>query len=235
MFSFIEKKVIKQFNLQPAIDYRNQYNKSGKLLYHNNQHMDFVLQDCIEYYLHEQITKTSSSVVYSPRPLFFAAIFHDVNHSGGERTDDLNIQEALSFWQEYCFSHPEINAYELSSVEWLIRATQYPYLELNVSLPPPFFQVYEFAAVLRDADLMTIYHGIDGLVMSSLYLFQEMSVHKEMTYQQYVDGNTKFLREVCWGTKWAKEKADLLWDSRLNNTILKMNDLLPQFSQEDKT
>lgn len=211
MFSFIELKVIDQFNLQPAIDYRNQYNKSNKLPYHNNQHMDFMLQDCIEYYLHELTDRNTFAVgdatFFNYESLFFAAIFHDVNHSGGRLTDDLNIQEALSFWQEYCFSHSEIDAYVASSVEWLIHATQYPYLDLNTRPEAPHHKMYELANALRDADLMSIYHGEAGKKMSGVQLYNEIRCYNTMSYATYIGKQETFLNAIEWRTDWAKRKA----------------------------
>ena len=89
----------------------------------------------------------------------FAALFHDVNHSGGKETDDVNVINAKRAVHNFCHKYNiDIDAHEVCRI---IDATQYPYV-----LEPEEMDLKQ--QIIRDADLMQVfeYNWIQTLASS---------------------------------------------------------------------
>ena len=227
-------EAIKLLKLDVAVEYRNKHNPSGGLPYHHNQHMDFMLEDCINAYTYSLLDEVPSTVKVNYNALMFAAIFHDCDHSGGKLLDVHNVDKAIIFWKRFLDSEEGktlrdrfgYRILKLSDViVFLLRATQYPYVvledtpefkDLNKYQQNPSF--LETARVIRDADLMTIYHGDVGINMVNWGIWEEMSVkggvyekaHGELTYNDFVVKQIEFTQNRVWNSAWGRRRADLL-------------------------
>ena len=217
--------------LKVAIKYRNLNNPTGELPYHNNKHMDFMLSDCINAYLYSRILAHQFTLrVPHYHAVCYTAIFHDCDHSGGKLPDSDNIDRAIIFWNTFVESGtPEwsdiIKATMNIRVPLLLRATQYPYVPI-VEVSTLSKVKYEngtlflvptlvaSANILRDADLMTIYHGQEGIELVNYGLFEEMSakdsIYGEMTYSEYIVKSKAFLDNIKWHSKWGERRAELM-------------------------
>ena len=215
--NFAAHATMARFRLLDICRLRDQLNStSEQCSYHNNRHMDFVLEDCIEWYL-TQYALGQHVPEDQARTLFYAAIFHDANHSGGELPDSANIKHAIAAW-ELAASSMSVSDSMCNNVATLIQATEYPsaYLEME-----------QLARVLRDADLMTIYHGDEGREMLSWNLYQEFQQHKGLQYNDYMAKEMSFLANVQWNTAWGGEKAEALrYDELRTEVSLRMGNIL---------
>lgn len=94
-----------------------------------------------------------------PDSLIKASLFHDHNHSGGLKGDDINVFRALDFAErEVGFNDKELS---------IIRCTQF------MGGKFPFEPTNLAEKSIRDADLMTIYSNEGHRLM--IGLFEEMS------------------------------------------------------------
>ena len=202
--------------------------------------MDYMLADCIDYIL---LQKVWNLPVINQEIMLYAAIFHDVNHSGGKFQDHVNINNAQDAWKTYFekmkadskLSHKDAKQRDflLKGVLFLIRCTQYPYLDMkkiderNIFCKSGYLlpALYNTANVLRDTDLMTIYSNED---FSARQLWLEISNpenNKVLSYKDYVENNTNFLRNIVWHSIYGVLKAEVCdWDANVLSTIQLMDD-----------
>jgi hypothetical protein len=225
------KEMVKLLELDKVIKYRNKYNPSGKLPYHCNKHMDFMLSDCINSYLYDLLWDRGNGPVLEYTAIFYAAIFHDVNHSGGKLTDNLNVDKAIEAWRAFAdsadgskliFAPPHSHHRKMitTMVPILIRATQYPYVDVRDSVEytgaslSHIVSLTDSCNVLRDADLMSAYHGDAGMKLVNNGLYREMSsggsIYGPMTYAEYVDKQAAFLNKITWHSAWGKRRAEIM-------------------------
>ena len=202
--NILTKLMIDKFQLQSALDYRNKVNLTNGLQYHNNLHMDYVLADCFEWYFHSVLQGKQPE---DPRHLFLAAIFHDVNHSGGKTSDAYNIIHALEASKNFLAGVALVTdgVYATTGIKYvheLIAATEYPYRSIELSSPTQRL----YANVLRDADLMSIYHDT-GMITHDL--FYELTASTGLSFLNYRTGEEKFLRGIVWNTDWARHKSEV--------------------------
>lgn len=226
-FTHLEQTVINRFGLQSTLDWRNT-NNTSVLPYHNNQHMDFVLKDCIEFYLWSLLHTVSCNDHYV-KALFLAAIFHDINYkgSGFGRSDSINILEAKYSTIKYLSMIYESESEEKNLrhvVLSLIDATEYPYTVVNGLDELKFYH-----GVLRDADRMTILHGKTGRKMVASGLYEEIQLTtNHFEYEDYKAKEEDFLYSIKWNTHWAKSKQPE-FNAAIERTIKKMNDNLNDY------
>ena len=236
-------EIVKLQGLAEVIDHRDKRNPSGNLPYHGNKHMNFMLSDCLNSYLYYQVWERGNQPIIEYSAIFYAAIFHDVDHSGGLLTDDLNVDNAIEAWRTFvdsptsntCIS--EAHTYHGKMVRLmvpvLIRATQYPYIEITESQEYREYveadmhyhaSVLDACYVLRDADLMSIYHGDIGFELVNQGLYEEMSsedsIYGPMTYDVFIEKETEFLHNVKWFTLWGKRRAVVMDYPKLVQDLL---------------
>lgn len=92
--------------------------------YHNDKHILFVWQMAMEIfakYKKEYNLKSKDQLI-----LGLAAIFHDMNHSGGELPDNENIKLSINGFEQYVNEFPEYEEYKNGVIE-LIRSTEFPH------------------------------------------------------------------------------------------------------------
>jgi len=128
--------------LQKAFAYIVDNSTSNYLPYHNLNHLLTVLK-YVDYLAHEE------GIYFDKRmPLHIAALFHDVNHSGGKLTDNENIINALDAFEKFHAWLPyTMTTEEICSIRDNIRATQFPYVQANSNITHQ-------QKIMRDADMM---------------------------------------------------------------------------------
>jgi hypothetical protein len=187
--------------LQKGFSWIIKNSKSNDLPYHNFNHLLTVVRytygACRFYELTEKEEKE----------MLMAALFHDVNHSGGKETDDLNVKVAkltvLDFINDYDI---DIDGDEVCRI---IDATQYPYV-----IEPEDMDLKQ--QIIRDADLLQALepNWIQQIIMG---LSEEMNIPIEVM----ISGQRKFLMNAQFNTNWGifwkeqrwkevKEKLDKL-------------------------
>lgn len=171
-------EIIEHFGLQEEFA---TYLKSKSIdaPYHNAWHTINMIEDCYDAYLY--LTGSDKGC----KDLIIAAIFHDIDHSQGKHTDDINIKVALE----------RVNAltYNKSEVANIIKATQYPYV-----IPAEELSLNQ--AIIRDADLMSSFKNT-FLPHCAIGLSKEMKIDLNKMF----DGQEKFIEGCVWNTQWGHE------------------------------
>lgn len=164
---------------------------SNNLPYHNFNHLlvvvRYVYQACQYYNLPEKDEKE----------LLMAALFHDVNHSGGSETDDVNVQRA-----KFVVSHV-IDNYDIDidkdEVCGIIDVTQYPYVVqvegMNLK-----------QLIIRDADLMQVFE-YNWIQQNMMGLSQEMNI----PLGKMISGQKDFLNGAQFNTDWGLFWKEQRW------------------------
>ncbi len=176
--------------------------------YHNLHHMLYVksmIDDAEVYY-------SKNSIDFEA--LKAAAIVHDIGHSGGALTDDINVNVAIQLVKNSNL----LNEDEESRVIALISNTQYPYVESENG-----FSLER--KIIRDADVMMCYHP-EYFRNVFIPLAIEMKIETTTdSLLKFVKTQNDFItgREWCsrWGyDSWNKNK------SIFHGNILKVIDIL---------
>lgn len=177
--------------LQKAFKYILLNNKSNDNPYHDLNHLLTVMKYCYQGAKKENVTGKAL------KELLITAIFHDVNHSGGKKSDEENIKMSKKAIKEFVESE-DIDV-SLESMDEIIEATQYPYVieadDLNV-----------MQSIIRDADLMQVYEynwiqqNIGGL-----------SSELNMDFIDFLKPQRKFLESAEFNTDWGKELKKERW------------------------
>lgn len=144
--------------------------------YHNLWHTINMIEDCYDAYVYENGTARGCN------DLIIAAIFHDIDHSQGKYSDDVNIERALKRVREL--------PYYTDEIENIIKATQYPYVIPAEQLRPK-------QKIIRDADLMSSFKAT-LLPHCLIGLSRELNV--DLT--NMLKGQEKFIEGSKWNTQW---------------------------------
>ena len=110
---------------------------NAQLPYHNFRHMTGVLCQtylAARFYKERLDSKTR-------RALFIAAIFYDFGHSANASDDEKEVDLAISLFKQNILEEDKLF---LPEIERLIRATQWPHVEMEADLA---------VQIIRDADL----------------------------------------------------------------------------------
>ncbi|MEK6828604.1 MAG: HD domain-containing protein [Nanoarchaeota archaeon] len=187
-------EIIDKFEyLQKAFKYILLNSKSNHNPYHDLNHLLTVMKYCYYGAIAEKIKDEKEL-----RELLITAIFHDVNHSGGKKTDDINIKNSKKIIKEFVTS--ENIDVDSDSMNEILDATQYPYVlegkDLNLR-----------QAIIRDADLMQVYEynwihqNINGL-----------SSELKMDFIDFLKPQRKFLENAEFNTSWGKKLKKEKWN-----------------------
>lgn len=178
--------------LQEAFAHIVRNNTSNHLPYHNLNHLLTVLKFS-DYIAREE------GVYYDKRlPLHLAALFHDVNHSGGELPDSENIKRAKDEWHVFCNMHA-INEEIRKEVDSIIEVTEFPYVKPHSSLS-------QLQIIIRDADMMQafeynwIHHTTLGLAKES-----------KMSIEEFIPKQRNFLESIKFFTPSANKFKESHW------------------------
>lgn len=177
-------------NLSKGFSWVVKNSDSNHLPYHNLNHLLCVVKNC---YLgckyHNLNDETTNN-------LLLAALFHDVNHTGGKETDDVNIIKAKESFHNFV-TETGLKL-DTKSVCGLIEVTQFPYVKESEDLT-----ISE--SIIRDADLLQVteYNWIQQNILG-------LCVEMGITMEQMLEGQMKFLKGVKFNTVWAEKQCD--WD-----------------------
>lgn len=178
--------------LQKAFKYILLNSKSNQNPYHDLNHLMTVMKYCYQGAIAEGV-KDDKEI----RELLVAAIFHDANHSGGKKTDDLNIKDAKKIIKDFVESE-EVDV-DLENINEIIDATEYPYeidsKDLNIS-----------QKIIRDADLMQVYE-YNWVHQNISGLSQELN----MEFIEFLKPQRKFLEGAEFNSEWGKQLKKDKW------------------------
>tara|TARA_R110000772_G_scaffold62549_2_gene140562 strand:+ start:7840 stop:8373 length:534 start_codon:yes stop_codon:yes gene_type:complete len=136
--------------------------------------------------------------------LLLAGMFHDMNHTMGGETDEINVKlacMALKDWWKYSGSKIDISFMEvdINEIINIIKATQYPYVINDEDLTRP-------QQLIRDCDLLIVMQS--NWFQNLLGLNDEMSVNDiNLVLSKSID----FYNNVTMRTDWAKEIHEKEW------------------------
>lgn len=172
-------EVFKKLKMEEHLGNLLRDNRSNNAPYHNLNHTLCVIKNV--YYLANQENCTKKET----KNLVLAAIYHDFNHSQGEKKDDENIKEAIKSLKKYVEDTEEI--------EELIKATQYPYIIEDKDLS-------NLQKIIRDADLMQTLE--DDFIQQVII---GLSTELKMSVKDFLPIQMKFLDNLKYYTKSAQE------------------------------
>jgi hypothetical protein len=191
--------------LQKAFKYIIEESNSNYLPYHNLNHLLTVLK-------YTDKIAHGEEVYYDKRlPLHLAALFHDVNHSGGKLEDYENIENAEKAFEEFANIHLNINKkftrdeFDIySQVVHLIRATQFPYSKPNSA-------TNRFEKIIRDADMMQNFEN-NWINQTTLGLASESNT----SIKDFIPKQRHFLESITFLTKTANKIKEERWSDVMN-------------------
>jgi len=194
----IEKKEIEAIEvinkldyLQKAFKYILLNSKSNNNPYHDLNHLLTVMKWCYHGAKYEGISGKPL------KELLIASIFHDVNHSGGKKSDEENIKDAKKIMKKFIESEKiDVDVYSMNEI---LDATQFPYVidakDLNIR-----------QAIIRDADIMQIYQY--NWIQQNIYgLAQELSID----FIDFLKPQKKFMDSAEFNTEWGRNLKKEKW------------------------
>jgi len=202
--------IFRSNGVEDYLDYFNAHNPSSDIPYHNKYHTYCMALNVYEASLYYNLS------IEARRALLVAALFHDYDHSGGRKTDDINVAiaannlvDAHKQLVEIYRTQPvsdvgdhfaHLTPKELIDAIETLLITKYPY-----DGPP----VTMLQKIIRDADLMQVYEeDADRLRQQFLGLKAEMELTRgPFTPEQWGDGCRDFNDATVWHTQWAQDKA----------------------------
>jgi hypothetical protein len=183
--------------LRDAFKYIVLKNESNLAPYHSFNHMMLVTQQ-----IYNGFQKSYEELPYLN--LLLAGMFHDMNHTMGKETDEINIKlacVALKDWWRFSGSKIDTSymVVNINEIVNIIRATQYPYVIKDEDLTRP-------QQLIRDCDLLIALES--NWFQNYLGLNAEMGVGDvSLTLSKSVE----FYGNVTMRTDWAKEIYEREW------------------------
>lgn len=183
--------------LQNAFKYIVENSTSNYLPYHNLNHLLTVLK-------YTDLIAHGEEIYYDQRtPLHLAALFHDVNHSGGKAKDDVNIYMAKD-----AFTHFALNANLdkklIHCVNDLIGVTEFPYTTPNSNITP-------MEKIIRDADMMQQFE-YNWIGQTTLGL----ALENNTPIKDFIPKQRHFLESIIFLTKTANKLKKNNWSKIMN-------------------
>lgn len=197
-----------------AFKYIIDFSKSNYLPYHNLNHLLTVLK-------YSDMIAHGEGVYFDQRtPLHLAALFHDVDHSGGKLKDSENIENAVNAFIDFAHKHmnlytnEDVNIYD--EVIDLIKVTEYPYVK-------PTSALTQTEKIIRDADMMQAFE-YNWINQTTLGLASETNT----PIKDFIPKQRHFLESVIFLTDTAlnikKERwADTMNQFRILEVSLELN------------
>jgi len=178
--------------LQKGFSWIIKNSNSNHLPYHNLNHLLTVVR-----YSHGA-TQFYQLDVKSELEILMAALFHDVNHSGGKETHDVNVEVAIKSFQHFIsLIETNINVDEVSRI---IKSTQYPYV-----IEVEHLDLKQ--QIIRDADLMQVFE-YNWIQQNMMGLSTEMGI----PLSKMILGQKDFLMSVKFNTTWGQFWGEQRWD-----------------------
>jgi hypothetical protein len=164
--------------------------------YHNNEHLSDIYKNCIEISNYENIDDANNLLV--------AALFHDVNHSGGKYTDDVNIKNSVNSFLQFCYENKDIiKKYniDINLVSELIKCTQFPY-----TVDPK----NKLEEILRDADRSILFN--DDFDDTYKKVIVGISKEQNISIRKQLENQIKFVENLKYYTQYMNNKLKRLKD-----------------------
>lgn len=211
-----------------AFKYIIEKSQSNNLPYHNISHLvdvfNFSYKLCDVYNVREIFSEKHLEMVS------IAALFHDMNHSGGKLSDGENIKLAISSFESFMKEYDnKIDSEYLNFVKILISSTEFPHKDISE------YNISDiFVKIIRDSDMMSIrknnslYTTIFGLGDESGIDLREQ-VNRQKKFLNNIDEYLylDYSKEVCKKVKY-KNISDVIF---LDNILNKVN----TYSKEEDT
>lgn len=181
------KNYLRRFNLEDIWQYVLDNNTGAINTYHNNEHMMAVAVRSVEL-LHMETSADKYEFTNQEEILMVAGMFHDMNHSGGEEEDEVNISIALAALDQVGGTlDSRFYAGFTENVERVIQVTQYPFV-----LDPEYLD----EKIIRDADMLYSLEAngvriiMEGLRSEMVHKFGNMPVRKNWYEMRlaFIDG-----------------------------------------------
>lgn len=185
------RQLASDYDLKHAFKYFWERNTSAGLSYHNRYHACWLMVKVDEMGTELQVPGVNL------RALVLAAMFHDMNHSGGTRPDSENIEEAMEDLEYACEDEPRVGEDTILRALELIRVTEFPFIRVPKTLEEK---------IIRDADIL---QGCTPHFAKTIYvdLYQELLVSKpDMKFLEYVEGQKQFLASAEMFTEIGKQE-----------------------------
>jgi len=188
--------------LQKAFKYIIEKSKSNYLPYHNLNHLLTVLK-------YADKIAHGEEVYYDKRlPLHLAALFHDVNHSGGKLKDDENIANAIFAFEDFAAEYMDLadnnDVKVMDEAILLIQATEFPYVKPNSI-------TNHFEKIIRDADMMQAFEN-NWINQTTLGLASESNT----PIKDFIPKQRNFLESITFITKTANKIKEERWSEVMN-------------------
>ncbi len=158
-------------------------NSSARVPYHNNDHILTVTKWC------GRLAGLHNRVLESEKALILAAMFHDVNHSGGIKPDSDNVANAIEALTAFSSIHTRVVTPEVRDLAiQCVQCTQYPFV-----MEPTL----EIQKLIRDADLLqSIEADFETILVENLRAEIGVSRGKPVTRKEFAQGNLQFLEGI---------------------------------------
>jgi hypothetical protein len=161
------------------------YSPNVNVPYHNLRHMLHVMWATYQgaQYYKDQIDPRTL------RNMLIAALFHDYNHPGESGNDSKNIEIAIKGLKTFILHQDRPFLDEICGY---IKATQFPHLKLDLTLPGKIIRDADVAYTLSDAWIQTVSFGLS----------EEIGLSTE----EMLRGQEGFLKSLQFETEWAKNE-----------------------------
>jgi hypothetical protein len=193
-------------DLQEIYSYVITNNTASYLPYHCSFHLEQVCKYALKGAEFHNLTEIQKSEIA------VAALFHDINHTGSGKNDDINIQIAIAKFGEFAANKIKDNDF-IENVIDLIKCTRFPYITtadtLNLS-----------QKILRDSDVLQgsfVQNYVNGVVFA-------LAKESGTDLKTMVGNQIKFLNVITFATDWATELF-LSKKDELVYTLNKLNEI----------
>lgn len=158
-------------------------NKSGKVPYHNTDHILTVTKWC------GRLAGMHRVPIESEKALILAAMFHDFNHSGGKEVDTVNVAEAVNQLRYFMSIHPNLLTPEEQELAVkCVECTVFPF-----TVEPEL----EIQKIIRDADLLQSTEAdFENILGERLRAEIAVSRGERVSRKAFAKGQAAFLNSV---------------------------------------
>ena len=171
-----------KFGLSAAHAHLSISNISAKVPYHNNDHILTVTKWC------GRLAGMHSAPLESEKALILAAMFHDVDHTGGHEPDSVNVAAAIDAMNKFLDIHKLLTSEEREIAVACVQCTQFPF-----TIDPTL----EVQKIIRDADILQgIEADFERIMLGGLREEISISRGKQVTRKEFAQGNLAFLDGV---------------------------------------
>lgn len=192
--------VAKALNLSQTLAYIKSYHEvlHKEEIYHGLDHSLITFMNAVEGAIETGVSDDEL------RCVALAALFHDIGHSCGGKSDKYNIQTAREIFNRQRQTLPELlNLTDTDAicVHKCIEATFYPW--------KPTAKIDTTAKILRDADMMGAYISCPKTLKGLFNGLRNEIMISRFPYDVYtfMNDQDRFRTSLVWNTRWAKMKA----------------------------